>query len=695
MSKLTLALLAITMLFIGMFSYVLGFDTGTTQEGKDLLLIFSDFFAVTFIISGIFDMVAARKRVRFSKRNGFYTILVIVLISFSSCSHPEKVGEGTMIGVTLEKDMTPEQLENSRWLFENDVYWSVSIKNGDTINADLDVPEPEPTEPDFFTVSTIPDLNPNTSTTITITAEDSNYSNDNVRLYTSNGTLIPKSISIQNGSWVGSISIKDFGRNEYVYVSAGEGYGQSNTFDVIGSSMGNLTGEVNRLSGNSGYMVRLYDDEPNPNLSFVYESGLTISDGFSFSNISCGEYWIRLESSTGDIKSESRLVSVQCEGNSFTVISYFDFDSCDAATSKIPVLLVPGILGSSLKGIYDGAFARLPARAPRWDSGELELHNFVVGDFPGESPKIDVAGWETIREDLELQGYHRGCDIFEVPYYWADSAKSSAQNYLKPWINHALKISGKQKVDIIAHSMGGIVTRSYIQNTELYENDINKFAMVGTPNQGAPFAYLVWEEGNSIGADEFASLSNTEMLASARYSYTNHLIQFMNVKWGESPCTYGTIGNITQSVPYFPRTPQDCNKLKMKRFVHNHVQGLRDLLPTYEGSIKKLSGANYSYTENLDLINLNSLNLSRYDTIILGLFAGNTKLTLNELRVSDLGSVIYGASGGVGFDGDGTVPLISMHFPLLATANNTYLADGYHSELPNVFSTDLLGFILY
>lgn len=49
----------------------------------------------------------------------------------------------------------------------------------------------------------------------------------------------------------------------------------------------------------------------------------------------------------------------------------------------------------------------------------------------------------------------------------------------------------REKVYIIAHSMGGLVTRSYIQS-ESYANDIEKFIMFGTPNHGSNVAYKLF-----------------------------------------------------------------------------------------------------------------------------------------------------------------------------------------------------------
>lgn len=57
---------------------------------------------------------------------------------------------------------------------------------------------------------------------------------------------------------------------------------------------------------------------------------------------------------------------------------------------------------------------------------------------------------------------------------------------------------GVSKVDIVAHSMGGLVARAYIESEDLpnnpypisYNNDVRKLVMLGTPNQGAYFAIL-------------------------------------------------------------------------------------------------------------------------------------------------------------------------------------------------------------
>ena len=103
-------------------------------------------------------------------------------------------------------------------------------------------------------------------------------------------------------------------------------------------------------------------------------------------------------------------------------------------------------------------------------------------------PKI--VGWKKLKEKLKEKGYEEGCTLFEVPFDWRMDINKSWVKYLKPWIDEAKAKSGMNKVNIIAHSMGGLLVRAYIQSDpdpnrskykDGYENDIDKFAMVGTP----------------------------------------------------------------------------------------------------------------------------------------------------------------------------------------------------------------------
>jgi len=47
----------------------------------------------------------------------------------------------------------------------------------------------------------------------------------------------------------------------------------------------------------------------------------------------------------------------------------------------------------------------------------------------------------------------------------------------------------------VAHSMGGLVTRSYVQGS-LYQDDVDQVIFIATPHRGSPKAYFAWEGGS-------------------------------------------------------------------------------------------------------------------------------------------------------------------------------------------------------
>jgi len=60
---------------------------------------------------------------------------------------------------------------------------------------------------------------------------------------------------------------------------------------------------------------------------------------------------------------------------------------------------------------------------------------------------------------------------------------------MKSAINHILQATGRDKVVLVCHSMGGLASREYIQNTSNWQTDnqhhIAKLVMSGTPNGGS------------------------------------------------------------------------------------------------------------------------------------------------------------------------------------------------------------------
>ncbi|UMX48043.1 MAG: hypothetical protein L7H18_00665 [Candidatus Nealsonbacteria bacterium DGGOD1a] len=129
-----------------------------------------------------------------------------------------------------------------------------------------------------------------------------------------------------------------------------------------------------------------------------------------------------------------------------------------------PVVVVPGILGSWMK---DGKYEIDPV-----------LHSF-----------------DDLIAQLKAAGYVDGVDLFEFPYEWRQSNIDSAR-LLRDKINE-IKIENNNypKIDIVAHSMGGLVARQYIESAD-YQNDIDQLITIATPNNGSPEVYLIREAGD-------------------------------------------------------------------------------------------------------------------------------------------------------------------------------------------------------
>lgn len=146
----------------------------------------------------------------------------------------------------------------------------------------------------------------------------------------------------------------------------------------------------------------------------------------------------------------------------------------EAEKTPDPIVLVPGMLASFNHSLMLGETS--------------EEDNNWIFILPART------AYQALIDRLELAGYKRGENLFIAHYDWRQTNTESATEYLVPTIEEAKAVTGSENVDVIAHSMGGLVTRAYVQG-ENYENDIDQFIMLGTPNEGATDAYLAWEGG--------------------------------------------------------------------------------------------------------------------------------------------------------------------------------------------------------
>lgn len=200
----------------------------------------------------------------------------------------------------------------------------------------------------------------------------------------------------------------------------------------------------------------------------------------------------------------------------FDNILYLPFLTSDPLKEKVrnPVILIPGITGSYLFKDYGDKGEIWP------DAGNLIfspydefLNDLILNkdgtgniEFPiltgdilrGISLPVikDIHVFDYLIENLESEGYVEGIDLFVFPYDWRFSTESISV-LLKEKINEITLGTGQDKVNIVAHSMGGLVAKKYIK--ENGSEKIDQLIFLGTPQLGAPKAFKALMYGDNMG----------------------------------------------------------------------------------------------------------------------------------------------------------------------------------------------------
>lgn len=129
---------------------------------------------------------------------------------------------------------------------------------------------------------------------------------------------------------------------------------------------------------------------------------------------------------------------------------------------KDPVIIIPGIVGSAEK------------------NGVWQIDPFLHS-------------YDNLYDEFVDNGYIPNQTLFTFPYEWRNSNSANAL-LLRNKINAIKQAGNWPKVDVVAHSMGGLLAWEYIES-DFYQDDVDQLVSVGVPNNGAPEAYLKWEAG--------------------------------------------------------------------------------------------------------------------------------------------------------------------------------------------------------
>jgi pimeloyl-ACP methyl ester carboxylesterase len=200
-----------------------------------------------------------------------------------------------------------------------------------------------------------------------------------------------------------------------------------------------------------------------------------------------------------------------------------------------PVILVPGIMGS-------------------WNiSGRWQIDP-IFHTYDNLMEALMAAGYkeDSLSEDKPT--------LFAFPYDWRQDNNFTA-NLLKEKIQLVKEITGKDKVDIIAHSMGGLVTRSYVEGSD-YQNDIDQVVFLGTPHLGSPQGYLRY--GGAVFIGQWAWLQKYLFQTEAALSGYFDLTDYIRVK----------VPSVEQLLPIFGylKDKQPDNSWQLRNYPLNYPE---------------------------------------------------------------------------------------------------------------------------
>ncbi len=174
----------------------------------------------------------------------------------------------------------------------------------------------------------------------------------------------------------------------------------------------------------------------------------------------------------------------------------------DFRVHREPVIIVPGILGTKLNRTSDGEEV-WPNTAKMFFekgfNGDIYLNDLILDGFGNQTlissmnPTLlldsafsnDVYG--NFINSFVTSGYASGTDFFAFPYDWRLDIASSTQR-LDTIVKSAIINSPTGKVNIIAHSLGGLLVKQYLR-TATSTSFVDKLVLAGIPELGSPKAF--------------------------------------------------------------------------------------------------------------------------------------------------------------------------------------------------------------
>ncbi len=362
--------------------------------------------------------------------------------------------------------------------------------------------------------------------------------------------------------------------------------------------------------------------------------------------------------------------------NSSTVYADIALDEVEVSAvltgnlARNPVIIVPGLLGTE---IYRGSeklwldIGRNIADAGDQFMDVLQLNEdfspsdvtLYLGDVIRKVSIFDYS--DNLVKEFQGQGYIEGIDLFLFPYDWRFGVSEGNVNNLQQKIVDVLTQTGSERVDVVAHSTGGLLVKKYVVENPA-DHSIDKAVFVGVPSTGAPKAVKALVIGDGFGVPFLAEAEMKKIAKNLPVAYDLLPSEsYYNAK--------GSYIRIIESRP-FSKTSKDLTFEESNDFLidYNKLNG------------QALINANNLHTKDFDDYDLRTAGVDLYSVngCKAGTIGGIEEVRHYPLFDRENYSSRYQIKQ---VPGDGTVPLESATNLPISESNKFYALNASHGEM--------------
>lgn len=437
-----------------------------------------------------------------------------------------------------------------------------------------------------------------------------------------------------------------------------------------------------------GWNGNLYLHKPDCSTDSVVTLGLSRENGLpphvlNFSLRFAGDNKVELWNDEVDLPMQCDTCSYLIENASrYASISFFagidgnasfihtgSFPITENFVPKNPVILIPGLLGTQLNTtsgeiLWPNIEKTIQEQADRF-MDPLGLNTDGSGSAIAVGPVLQSINYPLgsfeymtkLQDRFIAGGYAIDSDLYLFNYDWRLGIKENSVK-LAQKIFDVLRNTGTFKVNVVAHSYGGLIAKKYIIDAGT-EQKIDKAIFVGVPNLGAPQAAKTLMFGDNFG---FPLLNQDEIRSLAQNMPSIYQVLPSKEYFKHQPGFYDDITNIANpGILDYDRSKAMLVSLNKNSRLLDEAEALHDALDNFDYK-----------TLGVDPYNIVGCGTFTVKTIT-KMFSGSPSLLkrfLNQPKYR-----IYGDGG------DGTVPLASAKFLNTENSKTLFVLDVKHSGM--------------